>query len=157
VGKTRLALAGAAQLPDRFPDGVIIVDLTPVRDPHLVLPTIAQALGLIDTGRSPLSERLRAFLREREAVLMVLDNFEQVLPAAASLADLLASCPGLVLLVTSRVPLHLRWEQALRVAPLPIPDLQAALPPLDAVLAVPSVELLVGRARARRADFALSE
>jgi Cdc6-like AAA superfamily ATPase len=83
VGKTRLALAAAAagSVAVHFADGVIVIDLAPIREPSLVLPTIAQALGLIDTGYPPLDERLRTFLREREAVLVVLDNFEQVLPA----------------------------------------------------------------------------
>ncbi|HEU5439526.1 MAG TPA: AAA family ATPase, partial [Ktedonobacterales bacterium] len=161
VGKTRLALMAASQLtdqnPGRFPDGVVVVDLTPVREPSLVLATIARSLGLIDTGTLPLDERLRSFLREREAVLLVLDNFEQVLPAAAQLADLVANCPGLALLVTSRVPLQLRWGQTLRLAPLPVPDPREPLPPLDVLLAVPAVALFVERARARRADFALSE
>jgi predicted ATPase/DNA-binding CsgD family transcriptional regulator len=158
VGKTRLALAAAAsaRLADRFPDGGTVVDLAPIRDPSLVLPAIARALGLADAGPPPLPERLRAFLGEREQ-LLVLDNLEQVLPAGAALADLLAGCPGLALLVTSRVPLQLRWEQALRVAPLPVPDLSAALPPLDALARIPAVALFVERARARRADFALTE
>jgi non-specific serine/threonine protein kinase len=89
--------------------------------------------------------------------LLVLDNFEQVLPAAAHLAELLAACPGLSLLVTSRVPLQMRAEQTLRVAPLPVPDLSVALPPLSALLTVPSVELFVGRARAHRPDFTLTK
>ena len=89
VGKTRLALAAAAQLADRFPDGVTLVDLAPIRDPSLVVPAIARALGLTDTGHPPLPERLRDILRER-AALLVLDNVEQVLPAGAALADLLA-------------------------------------------------------------------
>ena len=156
VGKTRLALAAAAQLADRFADGVALVDLAPVRDPSLVLPAIARTLGLTDTGQPPLPERLRDVLRER-AALLVLDNFEQVLPAGVALADLLASCPGLCLLVTSRVPLQLRWEQTLRVPPLAVPDLQAALPSPDALAQIPSVALFVERARARRADFILSE
>jgi non-specific serine/threonine protein kinase len=160
VGKTRLALAIAAQLVNSadspFPDGVLLVDLTPISDPLLVVPTIAEALGLTDTGHPPLSERLCDFLRER-ALLLVLDNCEQVLPAAIYLADLLASCPQLRLLVTSRVPLQLRWEQVVRIAPLPVPDLQEALPPLDALARVPAVTLFVARALARRADFVLTE
>ncbi len=160
VGKTRLALAAAEQLadqvPDRFPDGVTLVDLAPVRDPALVLATIAHALGLTDTGQPPLPERLHALLREREH-LLVLDNFEQILPAAAALADLLTGCPGLALLVTSRVPLALRWEQTLRVAPLAVPDLSTALPPPDELAQIPAIALFVARARARRADFALTE
>ena len=160
VGKTRLALAAAAQLadaPDHFADGVTLVDLTPVRDPALVAGAIARALGLLDVSNRPLLERLVVALAQRPRLLVVLDNFEQVLPAAALLADLLAACPHLALLVTSRVPLQLRWEQTLRIAPLPVPDLRESLPPTDVLLAVPSVELFVTRARARRADFVLSD
>jgi predicted ATPase/DNA-binding CsgD family transcriptional regulator/DNA-binding XRE family transcriptional regulator len=164
VGKTRLALEAAARLAedapqgsDRFPDGVMLVDLTPVRDPDLVPGAIMRAFGLLDIGGRQALQRLAEALAERR-VLVVLDNVEQALPAAAlPLSDLLAACPGLALLVTSRVPLQLRWEQTLRVAPLPVPDPSAALPPLDTLLAVPAVELFVGRARARRADFVLGE
>ncbi len=159
VGKTRLALAAAAHvadISDRFPEGVTLVDLTPVREPSLVLGTLARALGLLDTGSRPLLERMLELLGERPR-LVVLDNFEQVLPAATQLAELLAACPGLTLLVTSRVPLQLRAEQTLRIAPLPVPDLREALPPLEALLAIPAVELFVERARARRADFVLRE
>jgi predicted ATPase/DNA-binding CsgD family transcriptional regulator len=155
VGKTRLALAAATQVAEHFPDGVTLVDLAPVHDPLLVLSTMARALGLTDTGYPPLPERLRASLSERE-MLLILDNCEQVLPAAAQLADLLAACPGLRLLVTSRVPLRLRWERTLRVPPLPVPDLGAALPPPDELARVPSVALFVERAQAHRADFALT-
>jgi predicted ATPase/DNA-binding CsgD family transcriptional regulator len=165
VGKTRLALEAAAGLANasaeteghaRFPDGILLVDLTPVRAAELVPGAIARALGLLDVGGRPALERLAEALAERR-LLVVLDNFEQVLPAATQLAALLATCPGLALLVTSRVPLQLRWERTLRVAPLPVPDLSAAPQPLDALLAVPSVALFVGRARARRADFVLGE
>src|SRR6266536_5730545 len=107
---------------DRFPDGVTLVDLTPVRDPDLVPGAIARALGLLDVGGRPTMERLAEALAERRQVV-VLDNIEQVLPAAAlPVADLLVACPHLAVLVTSRVPLRLRWEQTLRVAPLPVPD-----------------------------------
>jgi predicted ATPase/DNA-binding CsgD family transcriptional regulator/DNA-binding XRE family transcriptional regulator len=163
VGKTRLALEAAARLADAsdgndcFPDGVVLVDLTPVRDPDLVPGAIARALGLLDIGDRPALQRVAEALAERR-LLVVLDNFEQVLPAAApSLGDLLAACPGLALLVTSRMPLQLRWERTLRVPPLPVPDLSAAPQPLEALLAIPSVALFVGRARARRADFVLGE
>jgi predicted ATPase/DNA-binding CsgD family transcriptional regulator len=159
VGKTRLALAAAARLIEdtsRFPDGVVFVDLTPVRDPDLVLGAMAGALGILDVGSRPILERLLETLADQR-LLVALDNFEQVLPAASSLADLLAACPKLALLVTSRAPLRLRWEQTLRITPLPIPDLSAALPPPEALLAVPSVALFVERARAHRADFAFDE
>jgi non-specific serine/threonine protein kinase len=158
VGKTRLALAATAdaQLADRFSDGVILVDLAPIRAPQDVLGAVGRACGFTDSGQLPLGERLRDFLQER-ATLLVLDNFEQALPAAALLSDLLARCPDLALLVTSRAPLHVRWEHTLRVAPLAVPDLSVALPSLAELTAIPSVTLFLQRARSRRAHFALSE
>lgn len=159
VGKTRLAVEAASRLTadtSRFPDGELFVDLTPIRDPTQVLSTIANALGVLDTSSRPVLERLVAVLEERQQVL-VLDNFEQVLAAAADLTELLAACPRLALLVTSRVPLQLRWEQVLRVPPLPVPDLAAPLPPLEALGAIPSVALFVQRAQARQSDFLLTE
>jgi predicted ATPase/transcriptional regulator with XRE-family HTH domain len=159
VGKTRLALAAASQLDkdsEHFPDGVALVDLTPVRDPDLVLGAIARALGQLDVGSRTALERLVEALAQRQQ-LVVLDNFEQVLPAAVPLAQLLATCPGLTLLVTSRVPLRLRWERTLRIAPLPVPDLSLALPPPATLLAVPSVELFMERAWARQADLPFDE
>jgi predicted ATPase/DNA-binding CsgD family transcriptional regulator/DNA-binding XRE family transcriptional regulator len=159
VGKTRLALAAAARLAQetqRFPDGVTLVDLTPVRDPVLVLSEIAHELCFLDDGSRMLPERLMDALAQQQR-LVVLDNFEHVLPATAQLADLLAACPALVLLVTSRVQLKLRWEQTLRIPPLPIPDLTRPVPPLDELVTIPSVELFMERARARRHDFLLSE
>jgi predicted ATPase/transcriptional regulator with XRE-family HTH domain len=157
VGKTRLALATVAHLADHFTDGIVVVDLAPVRDPQQVLGAIARAFGFTDTGSLPLGERIETFLRERSSLLVMLDNFEQVLPAAVQLADLLATCPGLQLLATSRAPLRLRWEQTLRVAPLPVPDMSNALPRVEVLLTIPSVELFVGRARAHRAGFSLTE
>jgi predicted ATPase/DNA-binding CsgD family transcriptional regulator len=157
VGKTRLALAAAVRLADNFRDGVVVVEMATIRDHQSVLPTIARALGLTDTGQPPLAERLRDLLRER-ALLLALDNLEQALPAAAApLADLLASCPDLTLLVTSRTPLQVRWEQTLRVPPLPVPDLSIALMSLAELPDIPSVTLFLQRARARRADFVLTE
>ena len=156
VGKTRLAIAAQEQLDKYFPNGVIFVDLTPIRLPQDVLGAIARACGVTDTSPFPEGERLVASLQGR-ATLVVLDNFEQLLPAAVELASLLAQCPNLVLLVTSRAPLHIRWEQTLRVAPLPVPDLSSALPPLAELAAIPSVMLFLQRARARRASFALTD
>ena len=155
VGKTRLALAATALVAPYYRDGVVQVDLTPIRDPALVLETVARAMGVSD-GDSPLEARLGEYLRERSHLLL-LDNFEQVLPAAGALAELLARCPGLTLLVTSRVPLRLRWEWTLRVPPLPAPDVAAPLPPLDALGQIPAVALFVERARARCADFDLND
>jgi predicted ATPase/DNA-binding CsgD family transcriptional regulator len=151
VGKTRLALEVLTSLADRFADGAAFVDLAPVRDARQVLPAMAQLLGLIDTGARPLPHRLRAYLAERE-LLLVLDNFEQVLPAAVQLPELLAAAPGLRLLVTSRVHLRLRAEQTIRVLPLPVPE-PDGVPPLPELLQIPAVALFVERAQAQRADF----
>jgi predicted ATPase/DNA-binding CsgD family transcriptional regulator len=154
VGKTRLAVEAGARLAAHFPDGVSLVDLSPVREPGRVLPALAQGIGLTDPGTRPLRERLQEYLQDRE-MLLILDNFEQVLAAAGELAELLAVVPQLKILVTSRVPLHLRWEQTLRIVPLAVPDLDSALP-LDDLLLIPAVALLVDRARAQRADFVVS-
>jgi non-specific serine/threonine protein kinase len=151
VGKTRLALEVGSRLADRFLHGINFVNLAPVREPTLVLPAMAQALGLTDSGPGPLLDRLREHLRDR-TTLLILDNFEQVLPAGAALAELLASTPGLRILVTSRVPLRLRWEQTLRISPFAVPDPDTVLP-LDELLQFPSVALFVERAQAQRADF----
>lgn len=154
VGKTRLALAAADQLAAYFRDGVVLVDLAPIREPHRVVPAIAQALAFADAGPHPLVERLRDYLRGR-TLLLLLDNFEYVLSAANRLADLLAVGPHVAMLVTSRTPLHLRWEHVLRVPPLPVPQL-TPLPSPDELAQVPAVAFFLERARARRADFALS-
>ncbi len=156
VGKTRLALAAAAELTDYFLDGVVLVDLAPLRGPDAVLPALAHALGVTDESSSPsLLARLRTVLDARR-LLMVLDNFEHVLSAATPLTELLAACPGLALLVTSRVPLQLPVEHLLRVAPLGVPDLRRVLPSAARLARVPGVALFVARARARHADFALT-
>ena len=118
VGKTRLALEVATQIAPHFVDGVALVSLAPVRDPSLVVDTIADTLGVRELGARPLAEILSGYLRTRQ-VLLVLDNVEQLLPAAApQLAALLAAAPGLGLLVTSRSPLRLQGEQVYPVAPL---------------------------------------
>jgi non-specific serine/threonine protein kinase len=155
VGKTRLALAAGARLAPAFTDGVVFVDLAVVRDPALILPTVGQYLGLIDTGRRPLIERLQEYLVDR-AILLILDNFEHVLPAAADLPPLLAAAPRTRLLATSRTPLHLRMERTFRVPPLELPDLNR-LPPFDELIRVPSVALFLERARTQRSDFHLTE
>src|SRR3954447_21351804 len=93
VGKTRLAIAGAAELESTFPDGVAFVPLAAVREPDLTVSAIAQSLGIRDSGEPDLAARLGAALRRQE-ILLVLDNFEHILIAAPVVADLLASCPG---------------------------------------------------------------
>ncbi|MFT4037353.1 MAG: LuxR C-terminal-related transcriptional regulator [Thermomicrobiales bacterium] len=162
VGKTRLALRVARELAPRFPDGVAFVPLAPIRDASLVSTTIAQALGVHGgEDRDPLA-RLQAYLRDR-AMLLVLDNFEQVLDAAVMLADLLQGCPGLTLLVTSRSPLRLSGERLFAVPPLAVPTLRQNPAPgplpadsLASLAASDAVRLFVDRAEAANADFALT-
>ncbi|HEX6508509.1 MAG TPA: AAA family ATPase [Chloroflexota bacterium] len=141
VGKTRLALEAGTQLADHFPDGVTLVDLTPVRDPDRVLATIAQAVGVEDRNHRSSFDRVAECLRDRRP-LLILDNFERVLAGASQLAELLAHCPGVQMLVTSRVPLHLRWEQTLRIPPLAVPDLEH-LPPPTELAQIPAIALFL--------------
>jgi predicted ATPase/DNA-binding CsgD family transcriptional regulator len=120
VGKTRLALAIATEVQETFSAGVCFVSLAPMRDAELVLPTIVQALGLQAKNQPPL-EVLQTGLREQHR-LLVLDNFEQVVTAAPQLVDLLAACPHLKLLITSREVLRVRGEREFVVQPLALPD-----------------------------------
>jgi non-specific serine/threonine protein kinase len=154
-GKTRLALAVAARLQDAFSDGVAFVSLAAIRDPDLVPSAIAQALGVREAAEQPLAERLKSTLRQHQ-FLLVLDNFEQLLPAAPLVGELLAACPGLAVLVTSRAVLHLYGEHDVVVAPLALPD-PRRLPPLDQLAQVEAVRLFVERARAARGEFALTD
>lgn len=120
VGKTRLALDVAAGLVEDFADGVAYVPLTAVRDPNLVIPTIASTLRIGEEPNEPLAATLKHWLRERE-LLLVLDNFEHVLDAATDLADLLAGCGSVTILATSRERLQLRGEHVYEVPPLAVP------------------------------------
>ena len=143
TGKTRQTMEVAGQLTADFSDGVWFVDLAPVRDAGLVPSAIAATLDVREDRGRPLIDTLRDALGDRRTLLL-LDNFEQVLPAAPYLADLLRTCAQLKLLVTSRAPLRLQWEHELAVDPLEVPDL-AALPNLEALVQVPSVALLLQR------------
>lgn len=137
VGKTRLALELAWTLREGFADGVHFVPLAPVADPRLVAATVAHSLGLRETGGGSLDSRLRTFLGDKQ-LLLVLDNFEHVLAAAPTVAELLAGCPQLKVVVTSRTPLHLRGEREAVVPPLPVPELGG--PPHQAAVRQPSWE-----------------
>ena len=150
VGKSRLALAVADALRDAYPAGVAFVDVAPIRDPTLVPATIARALGLnAATGSTiqPLAERLR-----EERLLLVLDNVEQVVDAAPLLADLVAACPHLAPLVTSRTALRVRAEQRFAAPPLTLPTTGQSL---EDVMSSMAVRLFVARARAVRPEFRL--
>jgi predicted ATPase/transcriptional regulator with XRE-family HTH domain len=121
VGKTRLGLQIAHDLAGDFPDGVVYVPLAPIHDATLVPEVVGQRLHLREQVDMPMAEQLRAFLQPRQ-FLLVLDNFEHLLEAAPSVSDLLASCPRLRVLVTSRAPLRLRVEHVFPLAPLPVDD-----------------------------------
>ena len=119
TGKTRLSLQIAAQVAEGFRGGVTWVPLAPITDPDLVAPAIVDALHL-ETGRMPPRDRLVQHFRDRQA-LLVMDNFEQVIAAAALVADLIRSCPGLKVIASSRGPLHISGEQEMPVPPLTLP------------------------------------
>ncbi|HLZ71462.1 MAG TPA: AAA family ATPase, partial [Dehalococcoidia bacterium] len=155
TGKTRLALQAAADLLDDFADGVFFVDLAPLGEPGRVASAIAQALGVRETELEPVADTLRAHLRDKR-LLLVLDNFEHLTEAAPLLPELLGAAPGLTLLVTSRVPLHLRGEREFPVPPLPLPRTDGAPSGLAAAAGSPAVALFVQRAQAVRPDFVLS-
>jgi hypothetical protein len=155
IGKTRLALQVAAGVGETFADGVVFVGLAGIPDPTLVRSALAQALGVHDTGDRSLHETLVTYLRERR-LLLVLDNFEHVVAAAPQLADLLASCANLSLLVTSRTALHLRGEQEFPVPPLGLPASGQGLLPPEELLQYPAIALFVQRARAVKPTFALT-
>jgi predicted ATPase/class 3 adenylate cyclase/tRNA A-37 threonylcarbamoyl transferase component Bud32 len=154
VGKTRLGLQVAAELSDRFTDGVFFVNLAPIRDAELVIPAIAQTLEVKETAEQSLSERLKALLREKR-VLLVLDNFEQVTDAAVQVAELLTACPRLKVLVTSRIALHVRAEHEFAVPPLAVPDLKH-LPDVAALAQYEALSLFIQRAQAVKPDFAVT-
>ena len=154
VGKTRLALQVAAEVAAQFADGVAFIALAALKDPTLVVPTIARALGVSQTGDDTLEERLLAYLEPRD-VLLVLDNVEQLLAAAPLAAQALALAPRLKLLITSREPLRVRDEQIVLVPPLKLPD-PAHIPDFEQLVQNPAVALFVERAREARPDFALT-
>ena len=121
IGKTRLALQVATDLRQDFSAGACFVSLEPLRDPALVAPTIAHALGLRETARTSVVDQLKDSLRGQH-LLLLLDNFEQVASAAPLLTELLEACPHLKVLVSSRTRLHVRGEQEYVVPPLALPD-----------------------------------
>jgi predicted ATPase/DNA-binding CsgD family transcriptional regulator len=154
TGKTRLAVAAAAGMVDYFAEGVVFVDLAPVRDAGRAPAAIAQAM---DASRTVAGSDLAALIAatQRQQVLLVLDNFEQVLAAAVDIGELVAACPGVTVLVTSRAPLRVRWEQEYPVAPLALPGPHLTAD-LAALSATPAVALFLERTRAVRPDFTLT-
>ncbi|MFL5921075.1 MAG: ATP-binding protein [Gaiellaceae bacterium] len=141
AGKTRLALQLAAEVVEAFANGVFFVSLAPVRDWELVAPTVARTLGLREQPGETVLETLGDYLADKE-LLLVLDNFEQVLAAAPAVAGLCAGSPRLKLLVTSRTPLRLSGERTYAVPPLELPE---------------SVRLFADRAHAAALEFAVTD
>jgi predicted ATPase len=154
IGKSRLAIDLAGRVTDAFPGGVAFIDLSAVRDPALVTAAIAQGLGVRDTGVGTLDEKLAMALHGRR-MLLVLDNFEQVLAAGPRLPALLTATPGLKIVVTSRSLLRVSGEHAFEVGPLALPEDRGGLSPA-AALRIPAIELFVERARAVKPDFELT-
>jgi predicted ATPase/DNA-binding SARP family transcriptional activator len=151
IGKTRLALQAATDLRGSFPDGVAFVPLAALSAAELIVPAIASALGYVFHGTAEPKSQLLAYLRSKD-LLLVLDNCEQLLEAADVLIDLVRAAPDVVLLVTSREPLHLRLEWLLDIAGLPVPRRAD----VSGVEQSSAVQLFVQTARRMQADFALS-
>ena len=163
TGKTRLSLQVAAEVAEEYPDGAFFVALDPVTDPALVASAIVGAIGLQEAGQRTPAERLLDFVRDR-SVLLILDNFEQVLDAAPLVGDLLRASPRSRIIVSSRAVLHVSGEQEYAVPPLGLPDAPetvsaGARVPLsaDSVAGIEAVALFVDRAMAVRPDFRLTD
>ena len=154
LGKTRLALQVGTKLMDRFDDGAWFVDLASIREPSLVASAVAKALGLHEEPGRPIVESLRAHLKPRKT-LLILDNCEQVISAAATIADaILASAPEVRIIATSREPLRVPGEQTYPLLPLPVPDRAGNV---EALSRSTAVRLFVDRARLNSPSFSLDE
>jgi len=155
VGKTRLALAAAEACADSIPDGAAFVPLASVSDPTLVLSAIARALDIREVAGRPLREAVAYALQGRR-FLLLLDNFEHVLEAATDVARLVADCPALAVLVTSRAPLRLSGEQRFVTTPLALPEAKANYS-VTKLAGLGAIALFVERARWVQPDFSLSD
>jgi predicted ATPase len=155
VGKTRVALAVARRAAPWFSGGAVFVDLASITKPELVASTIAQTLGIRETGDRPLLRILQDALDTRPPLLLLLDNFEQVIEAAPVVSDLLAGAPLLRILVTSRETLHIRSEHEVVVQPLDLPTDQDA-GDFDRLAKTPAIALFVDAAKSVKPGFALT-
>jgi predicted ATPase len=155
TGKSRLAIQIGLEMLNHFKDGVYLVMLEPISDPDLVISTIAETLGIRESpGSQPIGEMLKEYLRDKQ-ILLLLDNFEQVVEAAPSVAELLEACPKLKCIATSRAPLRLRVEKELPVPPLTVPSLQK-FNKLENLSQYAAVELFIQRAQAVKPDFSVT-
>jgi predicted ATPase/DNA-binding CsgD family transcriptional regulator len=155
VGKTRLALAVAERLRSAFRNDVVFVPLQATADATLLLPVIARAIGVREFGERPPLRAIVDAARGRELVL-VLDNFEQLLAAGPQVTELLSTCPDLKVLVTSRAVLHLTGEHDFTVPPLSLPETSKNTTPAELATS-DAVRLFIERATAARSDFTVSD
>jgi predicted ATPase/DNA-binding CsgD family transcriptional regulator/transcriptional regulator with XRE-family HTH domain len=154
IGKTHLGMKVALEMRERFADGTCAISLAAISDPSLVVSAIAKGLGIREVGGSSLFEQVKVAVGNRH-LLLFLDNFEQVLGASSHLAELLAECPYLKLLVTSRARLHVQGEYEFFVPPLELPDL--ALPAeADVLTRSAAVTLFIQRAQTAKPDFRIN-
>jgi predicted ATPase len=158
IGKTRLALQVAEEISGRFPGGATFVPLDSARDADQLIAAICRAVGVRETAEQTLLDSLKEHLAatSRAPMLLMLDNFEQLLAVAPTVAELIAAGPGLKVVVTSRSPLHVYGEHEFPVPPLALPE-AGALPPLDRLTEYEAVALFLQRAQAVKPDFALTK
>jgi predicted ATPase len=157
IGKTRLALQVASGIAGQFPGGVCFVPLSAVGDPGLIVSSIAQAVGVRETGNHSPQESLEEYLGGLDqSTLLVLDNFEHLVSAAPFVAELLTAGPNLKIVVTSQAPLHVYGEHEFPVPPLLLAD-PKSIPPLEVLSRLPAVALFVERAQAVKHEFALTK
>jgi predicted ATPase/transcriptional regulator with XRE-family HTH domain len=156
VGKTSLALAVAQRVATEGASSVTWVGLAPIRDPSLVLPTVANALGIPEAPGIPVADRIAAAIGDRDFLLIV-DNLEQIAVAAPALSNLLGACPGLRILATSRTRLRVRAEHLVPVAPLALPSADPSRARPTALAANPAVALFTARTTAVRPEFVLDD
>ncbi len=157
IGKTRLALQVATDMIDHFPGGLCFVALSSVTESRLIVPAIAQAIGLRETANQSPQESLQDHLRGlKRPLFLLLDNFEHLVSAAPLVADLLSVSQKLKVVVTSQAALHVYGEHEFPVPPLALPD-PKAMPSLEVLSSLPAIALFVERARAVKRDFALTK
>ena len=154
TGKTRLSMQIGAEASDHFKHGVYFVPLAPISDPELVPSTVLQAMGVHDSDSRPPQEQLVAHLKEKE-VLLILDNFEQILPAAGYVGEVLKASPTSKAVATSRAALKVYGEQEFPIPPLGVPDIAAEVS-LDDLAQFEGVKLFIERAVALKPDFKLT-
>lgn len=152
VGKTSLAINAAHCLLNEYTDGAFFISLASTIDPTFVAAIIAQFFGVNETSTQSYAQRIKEYLRDKH-LLLVLDNFEQVLPASSFLNELLAECLWLSVIVTSRIPLRLRYERQFHVLPLEVPTGMQVRSDLVELTCYPAIALFLERARAARPDF----